>query len=102
MSVASRERPIDTAPRRSAGTVPRLDGRASAALMLGGAGLFVFNVLFGPIAIVLGLRAARDPAGGRFGRVGGRLGVALGVLDLLVWAVLLSVRVGGDGLSWQF
>ncbi|GAA3752632.1 hypothetical protein [Micromonospora maritima] len=99
MSVVSRERPIDTRP---AGTVPRLDGRASAALMLGGAGLFVFNLLFGPIAIVLGRRAARDPAGGRFGRVGGRLGVALGVLDLLVWAVLLSVRVGGDGLSWQF
>ncbi|ATO12538.1 hypothetical protein CO540_00670 [Micromonospora sp. WMMA2032] len=102
MSVASRERPIHTAPRRSAGNTPRLDGRASAALMLGGAGLFVFNVLFGPIAIVLGLRAARNPAGGRFGRIGGRLGVTLGVLDLLVWIVLLLVRLGGDGLSWQF
>ncbi|MGR6319872.1 hypothetical protein Q2K19_26530 [Micromonospora soli] len=92
--------PAATAPDSPAAA--RLDGRAAAALMLGGAGMFVFNILFGPLAIVLGLRAARDPRGGRFGRLGGRLGAFLGVLDLAILAVLLISRLSRHGLTWQF
>ncbi|MFG2057642.1 hypothetical protein ACGFI9_26830 [Micromonospora sp. NPDC048930] len=88
-------------PAPSATPPARLDGRAAAALMLGGAGMFIFNIVFGPLAIVLGLRAARDPRGGRFGRLGGRLGVVLGILDLAILAVLLISRIGSDGLTWQ-
>lgn len=98
MSAPTQERPTAYADRHP---TPPLDGRAAAALMLGSAGLFVFNIVFGPLAIVLGLRAARAPHGGRFGRIGGRLGAGLGVLDLAVWVVLLLGQLGDHGLSWQ-
>jgi hypothetical protein len=72
---------------------PSLDDRAVAALILGSAGLFIFNLVFAPFALVLGARAARDRSTGRFGRVGGRIAIALGVADLAVFAVLLLLSL---------
>jgi hypothetical protein len=73
-------------------------GRAAAALTCGVAGLFMFNVVFGPLAIVLGATAARrEPRG----RTAGLVGVALGVADLVVLGVLVAVRIRGGAFSWH-
>ncbi len=76
-----------------------LDDRAAAALALGAIGLFIFNIVLGPIAIVLGAAAAAGHRAGKADRVTGLVGVALGVADLVVLAVLTINQMRG-GLSW--
>nr|BFE57413.1 hypothetical protein GCM10020063_019390 [Dactylosporangium thailandense] len=70
----------------------RPDDRIVASLVLGVAGLFFFNVVFGPFAVVLGLWALRRPSNGRAGRGFAALGVVLGLADLVVLAVLVAAR----------
>ncbi|MCG7527359.1 DUF4190 domain-containing protein [Streptomyces sp. OfavH-34-F] len=72
------------------------DGLAVASFVLGLVGLLVMNILLGPAAIVMALLAlARSTT--RRGRA--LLGLALGVADLVVLAVLVT----GNGLvSWGF
>ncbi|MEU3265872.1 hypothetical protein [Streptomyces bacillaris] len=76
-----------SAPRRATGR--EADGLAVASFVLGLVGLLVFNLLLGPTAIVMALlalaRRTRRP-----GRA--RLGLALGVADLVVLAVLVTVN----------
>ncbi|MEI7034827.1 hypothetical protein [Streptomyces pratensis] len=76
-----------SAPARAVGR--EADGLAVASFVLGLVGLLVFNVLLGPAAIVMALlalaRRTRRP-----GRA--RLGLALGVADLVVLAVLVTVN----------
>lgn len=81
------------APRRPAGR--EADGLAVASFVLGLAGLLAFNLLLGPTAIVMALlslaRRTRRP-----GRA--YLGLALGVADLAVLAVLVTVN---GTVSWN-
>ncbi|MFH9137908.1 hypothetical protein [Streptomyces sp. NPDC017524] len=95
---------VASAPAPVAGTgaavAPRAmgreaDGLAVASFVLGLVGLLVFNVLLGPTAIVMALLAlARRTS--RPGRA--RLGLALGIADLAVLAVLVTVN---GTLSWS-
>jgi hypothetical protein len=90
----------------SATTRTRLDGRAVASVTLGAAGLFLFNVVFGPIAIGLGIVAARATRGGdantgRRNRAAGVTGIVLGVADLVVLAVLVAARIHGGTFIWH-
>ncbi|MGP3983683.1 DUF4190 domain-containing protein [Streptomyces sp. KR80] len=72
------------------------DSMAVAAFVLGLLGLLVFNLVLGPCAIVLGgIALARGT--GRRGRA--LLGLALGVTDLIVLAVLVTAD---HSVSWQF
>lgn len=81
------------APRRAAGR--EADGLAVASFVLGLVGLLAFNLLLGPTAIVMALlslaRRTRRP-----GRA--YLGLALGVADLAVLAVLVTVN---GTVSWN-
>ncbi|MGW1764201.1 DUF4190 domain-containing protein [Streptomyces sp. NPDC002073] len=71
------------------------DALAVTAFVLGLAGLLVMNLLLGPTAVVLGLLALRRHTS-RPGRA--RLGIALGVTDLVVLACLVTA----DGTwSWS-
>ncbi|MFF3995542.1 hypothetical protein ACFYX8_19910 [Streptomyces cyaneofuscatus] len=83
----------DPAPRRAAGR--EADGLAVASFVLGLIGLLAFNLLLGPTAIVMALlslaRRTRRP-----GRA--YLGLALGVADLVVLAVLVTVN---GTVSWN-
>jgi hypothetical protein len=79
----------------------RIDGRTAASLTCGATGLFMFNIVFGPIAIVLGALALRRGTAGDLGRAGAVLGILLGVADLVVLAVMLATAVSGDGLHWR-
>ncbi|WP_407658352.1 DUF4190 domain-containing protein [Kitasatospora acidiphila] len=72
------------------------DGMAVASFILGLIGLLLFNLILGPVALVLGgLALTRGTV--RRGRA--LLGLALGAADLVVLAVAL---VAGHGLLWQF
>ncbi|MEV6790606.1 DUF4190 domain-containing protein [Streptomyces sp. NPDC051320] len=83
-----------TAPRRTGSR--DADGMSVAAFVLGLLGLLVMNIVLGPTAIVLAAIALwRGTA--RRGRA--LLGMALGVADLVVLAVLLTV---GGGVIWNF
>ncbi|KUJ70169.1 hypothetical protein ACZ90_07120 [Streptomyces albus subsp. albus] len=81
-----------TATRRRADA----DGMAVASFVLGLIGLLLFNLVFGPCAIVLGgLALIRGT--GRRGRA--LLGIGLGVADLVVLATLVTVN---QSVIWQF
>ncbi len=88
---AAPEKTPDSAPGSAArrATGREADGLAVASFVLGLVGLLVFNLLLGPTAIVMALlalaRRTRRP-----GRA--RLGLALGVADLVVLAVLVTVN----------
>lgn len=92
-----------TAPRSKATTtssapVPTgrrdTDGMAVASFVLGLLGLLVLNLFLGPIAIVLASIALLRGTG-RKGRA--MLGLGLGVADLVVLAVLMSMD---NTVSW--
>ncbi|MEK8144962.1 DUF4190 domain-containing protein [Streptomyces sp. M10(2022)] len=71
------------------------DGLAVASFVLGLTGLLVMNILLGPVAIVMALIAlARSTA--RRGRA--LFGLALGIADLVVLAVLVTVN---GTVSWS-
>ncbi|MFE2055721.1 DUF4190 domain-containing protein [Streptomyces sp. NPDC059446] len=71
------------------------DGLAVASFVLGLLGLLVMNIVLGPVAIVMALLAlARSTA--RRGRA--LLGLALGIADLAVLAVLVTAN---GTVSWS-
>jgi hypothetical protein len=82
-------------------TAARLDDRAAAALLSGAVGLFLFNVLFGPLAIVLGTIAVRRSGPGRLGRAAALLGIFLGIADLVVLVILVVSRVHDGRFDWH-
>ncbi|MBV7671135.1 DUF4190 domain-containing protein [Streptomyces halstedii] len=83
-------------PRAPRASSREADGLAVASFVLGLLGLLVMNILLGPAAIVMAcLALARSTA--RRGRA--LLGLALGVADLVVLAVLVTVN---GTVSWSF
>ncbi|MFD0528171.1 DUF4190 domain-containing protein [Kitasatospora arboriphila] len=71
------------------------DQMAVASFLLALPGLLLFNLVLGPVAIVLGTLALVRGTGQR-GRA--LLGIALGVADL---AVLAVATLAGHGTVWQ-
>ncbi|WP_433305665.1 hypothetical protein ACQP2F_18685 [Actinoplanes sp. CA-030573] len=91
---------VDVAPADRLAVAP-MDGRTATAVALGATGLFLFNAVFGAIAIGLGLSALRRGAPGRWGRPGAVAGIVLGIADFLVLLIMLAVRLTGAGLQWS-
>lgn len=92
MNLTAPAHPATPSARRRADA----DGMAVASFVLGLIGLLLFNLVFGPCAIVLGgLALARGT--GRRGRA--LLGIGLGIADLVVLATLLTVH---QAVFWQF
>ncbi|MBT2410319.1 DUF4190 domain-containing protein [Streptomyces sp. ISL-12] len=77
----------------------RTNGLAIASLVCGIVGLFVFNVILGPVAIVLGAVGLRQ-AGVKGGAGMAKAGIVLGVLALVLFGVLLAVSAANGGFSW--
>jgi hypothetical protein len=91
-------------------------------MLLGAIGLFVLNLVFGPIAIALGATALRGayptsqprptspgrppgrprPASRGTDRAAGLAAVTLGVADLVVLAVLVLHSAAHSGVVWRF
>ncbi|MFB6989151.1 DUF4190 domain-containing protein [Streptomyces sp. NPDC056304] len=95
---------VSTGPEIGAGTPPGgrtgrardADGLAVASFVLGLVGLLVMNILLGPAAVVMAVIAlARSTS--RRGRA--FLGLALGIADLVVLALLVT---SNGTVSWNF
>lgn len=71
-----------------------IDGTAVASFILGLLGTFVFNVVFGPLALILGTVAL---VRGTRRRSRALLGMALGVADLAILAILIATH---QSVSW--
>jgi hypothetical protein len=83
--------------REPAGTL------ASVAVLLGAVGLFVFNLIFGPLAIglaVTALRRSGPPSTPH--RLVAWAGLVLGAADLMVLAVLLAISLAHGSVTWHF
>ena len=92
--------PTAAAPSRS---YPESAGSmASVAVLFGLAGLFVFNVVFGPLAIGVGVAAYRRRSATGRTRTIALAGVTLGVLDLVVLAVFAAISPAWGGFTWHF
>jgi hypothetical protein len=91
---------VDTVNRRTP-SAASLDGAAVAALTCGAVGLFMFNIVFGPIAVVLGTASLRRDASGRPGRAAALAGLLLGIADLVVLVVLIAGKVHGGTFGWR-
>ena len=78
---------------------------AAVSVLFGAVGLFVFNLIFGPLAIGLAVTALRrlasDPAPAR-ARAAAWAGLALGAADLIVLAVLLAISLAHGAVTWHF
>lgn len=81
--------------------VGSLDDRAVGSLTLGVAGLFFFNIVLGPIAIVLGAVTAHRHPAGTPSRNAGLIGVALGLADLIVLAALMAAQIHHGSIVWN-
>ncbi|MDL5199388.1 DUF4190 domain-containing protein [Streptomyces sp. ALI-76-A] len=84
---------LTAAPRQKAGRRDT-EGMAVASFVLGLVGLVVLNVVLGPIAIVLAVLALRRDTPRRFRAL---LGLGLGIADLVLLAVLVTVN---GGVAW--
>ncbi|MGW1108293.1 DUF4190 domain-containing protein [Streptomyces sp. NPDC002540] len=85
-----------TPPDGRTGRARDADGLAVASFVLGLVGLLVMNILLGPAAVVMAVIAlARSTS--RRGRA--FLGLALGIADLVVLALLVT---GNGTVSWNF
>ncbi|MDF3301235.1 DUF4190 domain-containing protein [Streptomyces tropicalis] len=83
-----------TAPSTS-----RTNGLAVASLVLGIIGVFLFNIILGPLAIVFGAVGLRKaPAKGGAGMA--KAGIVLGIVDLVVFGALLAVSAANGGFHW--
>ncbi|GGT28873.1 hypothetical protein GCM10010254_57040 [Streptomyces chromofuscus] len=86
-----------SSPAASPGS--RTNGLAIASLTCGIIGIFLFNVILGPIAIVLGavgMRQAPVKGGGGMARAG----IILGIVDLVLFVALLALAASDGGFSW--
>jgi hypothetical protein len=94
------------APERPAGCAGDRAGESTASMiwagvLLGAVGLFIFNVVFGPIAIGLGVSALKRGVRPGAGRVMALASVVLGVADVVVLLVLAAVSLSRGALSWN-
>ncbi|MFD7137126.1 DUF4190 domain-containing protein [Streptomyces sp. NPDC059894] len=83
----------------SAASTSRTNGLAIASLCCGIIGLFLLNIVLGPLAIVFGAVALRQAAAGN-GAGMAKAGIVLGVVDVVLWVTFLAVAAGNSGFSW--
>ncbi|MFJ4616879.1 DUF4190 domain-containing protein [Streptomyces sp. NPDC088812] len=82
----------------SASSTSRTNGLAIASLCCGIVGLFLLSIVLGPLAIVFGAVALRQAAKNGAGMA--KAGIALGVVDVVLWVIFLAVAAGNGGVGW--
>ncbi|MFD5587353.1 DUF4190 domain-containing protein [Streptomyces sp. NPDC127063] len=86
-----------SSPAASSGS--RTNGLAVASLVCGVIGVLFASVILGPLAIVFGAVGLRQaPAKGGAGLA--KAGLVLGVVDLIIFVVLIAVAASYGGFSW--
>ncbi|WP_406007749.1 DUF4190 domain-containing protein [Streptomyces sp. NBC_00637] len=77
----------------------RTNGLAIASLCCGIVGLFILNIVLGPLAIIFGAVARRQATAAN-GAGMAKAGIILGIVDVVLWLVLLTVAASNGGFSW--
>ncbi|MFF4397353.1 DUF4190 domain-containing protein [Streptomyces sp. NPDC001480] len=77
----------------------RTNGLAIAGLVCGIVGVFFLNLVLGPLAIVFGAVGLRQ-AGAKNGAGMAKAGIILGIVDLVIFVVLLAVAASNGGFTW--
>ncbi|WP_459735889.1 DUF4190 domain-containing protein [Streptomyces sp. E-15] len=84
----------------TASTRSRTNGLAIAGLCCGIVGLFILNIVLGPLAVVFGAVGLRQSAA-KGGAGMAKAGIVLGVVDVVLWLILLAVATQSGGFSWH-
>lgn len=88
---------VSTHTPGTAATGQRGNGLAIAGLVCGVVGLFLFNIILGPLAIIFGgVGLSRANKGAKY-RGMAIAGVVLGVIDVIIFVVLLVVAKHNGG-----
>jgi hypothetical protein len=77
----------------------RTNGLAIAGLVCGIVGVFFLNFILGPLAIIFGAVALRQKSvkgGGGMAKAA----VILGIVDVILFVVLLSIAASSGGIHW--
>ncbi|MBO1334519.1 DUF4190 domain-containing protein [Streptomyces sp. VRA16 Mangrove soil] len=77
----------------------RTNGFAVAGLVCGIVGIFFLNIVLGPLAIVFGVLGLRQAAA-KGGTGMAKSAVVLGIVDLVIFGVLLAVAASSGGFTW--
>ncbi|MFE1944059.1 DUF4190 domain-containing protein [Streptomyces massasporeus] len=77
----------------------RTNGLAIASLCCGIIGLLFLNIILGPLAIIFGA-VARRQASVKNGAGMAKAGIILGIVDVVLWLVLLAIASSNGGFSW--
>jgi hypothetical protein len=77
------------------------NGLAVAGLVCGVVGVFVLNIVLGPLAVIFGGVGLRNANRGASGRGMALAGVILGVFDIVLFVVLLAVASSNGGFQWH-
>ena len=86
----------------SAATRSGSNGMAIAGLVCGIVGIFLFNIILGPLALVfggVGLRNARRSGAGHSGMAVSA--IVLGVVDIVLFVVVLALADTHGGFQWH-
>jgi hypothetical protein len=75
---------------------------ARTGMLLGVVGLFILNLVLGPIAIGLGVVALRRGARPGAERAAALSSILLGAADVIVLLVLMALSLRHGGLVWHF
>jgi hypothetical protein len=76
------------------------NGLAIAALVCGIIGLFIFNFILGPLAIIFGGVGLRRASRGAGHRGMSWAGLVLGIVDILIFVVILAAAAH-HSFSWH-
>ena len=82
-------------------TRPSAPSTARVGVLLGAVGLFLFNLVFGPIAIGIGVAALRRGTRPGRDRATAVASIALGAADLAVLLVLTALSLSRGALTWH-
>jgi uncharacterized protein DUF4190 len=73
------------------------NGMAVAGMVCGIVGLFVFNIILGPLAVIFGAVGLRRSHRGAGGAGMAKAGVVLGIVDVVLFVVLLIAAANNGG-----
>ncbi|HEY1914710.1 MAG TPA: DUF4190 domain-containing protein [Streptosporangiaceae bacterium] len=76
------------------------NGLAIAALVCGIVGLFIFEIVLGPLAIIFGGLGLRNASRGASRRGFALAGLIIGIIDVLVFILFLAIA-SSHNFSWH-